>query len=324
MTHFNAFTKKMLSAMMAAALVVPAMATTSYAAAPTEEGSYAADATLSCYVQAMGGVEFSDGYGLLKGTTVTIDESGNATATLSLGTTSGLSVYGVSCTAFIGVDEAPGYYKSGAVTKEGVTFTQSEDTAANSKGQVNYINSITMPVDTSIEEYTMWMYLDSNVMGCQLGDGSGSGASNVPGVATKHTAKLTIDWDSLEKTVPVASTSTSDAVITYVYDSAPTYEIDIPKKVDLATASNGEGSYKITLTSATNFAEGDYITVTAPESGELKSGSYKTTYTHTLAAHKLTKANDSVSGAVKVATPPQSGTYTGTLTFTINLHSNSK
>lgn len=156
-------------------------------------GTYYMTSYLSCYVNAMGGVEFSDGYGLLTDTTVTVDEDGSAVATLNLGTTSGLSIYGVACTAFIDTDEAPGYYKDGAVTKDNVTYTVSSDTVANSKGQVNYITSVTFPVDTAVNEYTMWLYLDSNVMGCQLGNGTGTGSSNTPGVATKHTAKLTID-----------------------------------------------------------------------------------------------------------------------------------
>lgn len=100
------------------------------------EGTYQINTELSCYVNAMGGVEFSNGYGLLTGTTVTVAENGTATATVELGTTSGLAVFGVACTAFIGIDEAPGYYKDGAVTKENVTYTTSSDTVANANGQV--------------------------------------------------------------------------------------------------------------------------------------------------------------------------------------------
>jgi hypothetical protein len=176
------------------------------------------DATLSCYVNAMGGVEFSDGYGLLTGTTVEITDDGAATATIHLGVTSGLSIYSVACNAFIGTDEAPGYYKDGAVTKENVTYTTSTDTAKNKDGEVNYITSITFPVDTAVSEYTMWLYLDSNIMGCQLGDGSGTGSSNTPGVATAHTAKLTIDWDSAEKILEPSETTTQSATVEYTVE----------------------------------------------------------------------------------------------------------
>ena len=75
--------KKLLSMVMALALVFSLAAPVS--AAELESGSsYNVDATLSCYVNAMGGVEFSDGYGLLTGSTVTVAEDGTASITLNL------------------------------------------------------------------------------------------------------------------------------------------------------------------------------------------------------------------------------------------------
>ena len=127
---------KIMSCVLAVAMLMSMSAVSAFAATPTEAGNYTVDATLSCYVNAMGGVEFSDGYGLMTGTTVAVAEDGTATATINLGTTSGLSIYGVACTAFIGTDEAPGYYKDGAITKENVTYTTSTDTVANANGQV--------------------------------------------------------------------------------------------------------------------------------------------------------------------------------------------
>lgn len=305
---------KMLICVLAVAMMM-SISVISALAAPTEEGSYNVDATLSCYVNAMGGVEFSDGYGLLKDITVTIDESGAATATMTLGTTSGLSVYGVACTAFIGTDEAPGYYKSGAVTKENVTYTVSKDTVANANGQVNYITSITMPVDTAVSEYTMWLYLDSNVMGCQLGDGSGTGGSNTPGVATKHTAKLTIDWDSAEKVAVADKTTTQQSTVEYTVEGG--YEVEIPAKITVDAATK-KGNYSVT---AKNFVLGEdaYVTVTASKDGKLVSGNDKLAFTNTLAEGKLQKTGDSLAGTVEVtenATNP--GKYVGTVDFTIN------
>lgn len=190
--------RKGLSGVMTAAMIGSLMTTAAFAETSMKAGTYEVDATLSCYVNAMGGVEFSDGFGLLTGSTVTVNESGAAAMTLELGTTSGLSVYGVPCTAFIGTDEDPGYYDKNGEIQTVTSFKVSDEKVANANGEVNYIESLTFPVEYGVSEYTMYLYLDSNVMGCQLGDGSGTGASNTPGVLTKHTSKLTIDWDSLD------------------------------------------------------------------------------------------------------------------------------
>lgn len=306
---------KIMSCVLAVAMLTSMLAVSASAAALTEAGSYTVDATLSCYVGAMGGVEFSDGYGLLTGTTVTVAEEGTATATINLGTTSGLSVFGVACTAFIGTDEAPGYYKDGAVTKENVTYTTSTDTVANANGQVNYITSITLPVDTTTSEYTMWLYLDSNVMGCQLGDGSGTGSSNTPGVATKHTAKLTIDWESAVKSVEPDKTSTQSANVEYTVEGG--YEVEIPATITVDAATK-KGAYTVT---AKNFVIGEnaYVTVTASESGKLTNGSDELAFTNTLAGGNLTKTGDTLAGTVEVTgSPSNPGKYTGTIDFAIN------
>jgi hypothetical protein len=311
----KSFMGKIISCISAAAMLLSMSAVSAFATAPTDEGEYKVDATLSCYVSAMGGVEFSDGYGLLKDASVTVADDGTAKATLNLGTSTGLSIYTVACTAFIGTDETPGYYKNGEVTKENVTYTVSEDTAANKNGQVNYITSITFPVDKETSEYTMWLYLDSNIMGCQLGDGSGTGSSNTPGVATAHTAKLTIDWDSAEKIAVADETSSQSATVEYVVGAS--YEVEIPSTITVDSAT-GKGTYTV---AAKNFTIGEnaYVTVTASESGTLSNGSDELSFTNTLSDGSLTKTDDTLSGTVEVTTTPSNpGKYTGTIDFTIN------
>lgn len=308
---------KILSWVLALAVMMSMTAVTVFTATPTEAGNYNVDATLSCYVNAMGGVEFSDGYGLMTGTTVEIAEDGNAKATINLGTTSGLSIYGVACTAFIGTDEAPGVYVNSAVSKEGVAYTISTDTVANASGQVNYITSITLPVDTAVSEYTMWLYLDSNVMGCQLGDGSGTGSSNTPGVATKHTAKLTIDWNSAQKIVEATESKKQSANVEYTVTGG--YEVEIPATITV-DATTKTGSYTVT---AKNFIldENAYVTVTASESGKLVSGSNELAFTNALETGNLTKSGDTLNGTVTVTDDAANpGKYTGTIDFTINYY----
>ena len=278
-------------------------------------GTYVADTTLSCYVNAMGGVEFSDGYGLLSASYITKDEDGNAKITLKLGTTSGLTIYGVACTAFIGTDEEPGIYVDGEVSTEDVIYTVSENKVANADGEVNYIDSITFPVDENTEEYTLWLYLDSNVMGCQLGDGSGTGSSNTPGVATAHTATLTIDWDTLEEGAGLVDTLTASSTVEYTVEGV--YEVEIPAtiKVDSKTKI---GSYDVT---AVSLPEGGYMTVSAATAGTLTNGNATVNFTNALAGDDLTFEGDLVRGTVTVTGKASSvGKYTGTLNFTINCY----
>ena len=316
---------KIISFVLAAVMICSAMAVNSFAADTLEAGTYDVDATLSCYVNAMGGVEFSDGYGLLKSSSVVVADDGSADITLNLGTTSGLSIYSVACTAFIGTDETPGYYANGSVTKEGVTYTVSSETVANANGEVNYIDSITLPVEQTTSEYTLWIYLDSNVMGCQLGDGSGTGASNNPGVATAHTAVLTIDWSSAsssddegdEEAATPDESSSQTANVEYTIEGG--YEVEIPATITV-DANTKKGTYDVV---AKNFviAESAYVTVTATESGVLSNGTSTVNLTNTLADGKLKATGDTLAGTVEVtsdATTP--GTYTGTVNFVINYY----
>lgn len=187
----------------------------------------------------------------------------------------------------------------------------------NANGQVNYITSITLPVDTATSEYTMWVYLDSNVMGCQLGDGSGTGSSNTPGVATKHTAKLTIDWDSAEKIVVADESSQQSANVEFTVEGG--YEVEIPATITV-DATTKKGAYTVT---AKNFIIGEdaYVTVTASKSGKLSNGSNELAFTNTLAEGNLTKTGDTLAGTVEVTDSPSNpGKYTGTIDFTINYY----
>lgn len=309
---------KIVGCVTAIAMLTSMSAMSAFAATPTETGEYSVDSSLSMYVNAMGGIEFAKDYGLLKETTVEVKEDGDAYVTLELGVTSGLQIYTVDCTAFIGTEETPGYYKDGSVTKENVTYTVSDETVATSSGQANYITSITMPIDTSVSEHYLWLYLNSNVMGCQFGDGSGSGASNNPGVATPYKAILTVDWDSAEKIVQPDESSNQTATVEYVVNAG--YEVEIPATITVDPHSK-TGAYEVT---AQNFVIGDnaYVKVVASESGKLTSGANELAFTNTLAEGQLQSTGDSLTGTVAVTgSPSVAGTYTGTIDFTINYYS---
>lgn len=320
--------KKALSLTMAAAVGVMTLSTTAFAAElPAEAGTYSLNAELSCYISVMGGIEFADG--MFQKAEVTVDETGDAKITVSLGT-GNLTIYGVDCNAFIdAATEKPGYYDA-AGNVQTAEYTLSSQTALNpSSTAVNYVDSVTFPVSAAQDTYYLWLYVNSNVMGCQFGDGKGSGSSNKPGESTPYTAKLTVDWD---QTGTGSDTDSDDAKITdtatvsteIVYDyQAPSasYEVEIPETLNIAAGADGVGDYTVKLGTFKNFAEGDYVTVTAPASGTLLSGSNTASYTNALTNSKLTAQGQSVSGKLTIATPPASGTYKGTLTFTINYHS---
>lgn len=250
--------RKGLSSVMTAAMIGSLMSTAAFAETTMKAGTYDVDASLSCYVTAMGGVEFAEGYGMLKDSSITVNDSGEASITLELGKTEGLSVYGVACTAFISGAEAPGYYdKNGAI--QTAEYVLSDDTAANSEEEVHYVESMTFPVEYGVSEYTMYLYMDSNVMGCQLGDGSGSGSSNHPGVLTPHTSKLTIDWDSIDDSA-FNSGSSSNGSGNEVVDT-DVYSADM----DLSCFVNAMGG--IEFASGRGLVEGNSLKVVDEEDG---------------------------------------------------------
>jgi hypothetical protein len=165
-------------------------------------GTYPIQANLSCYVNAMGGVEF--GEPLLTGAEVTVSESNNKTITLFF-TKAQVTIYSITCDTF--VDAAPetsdnssgiengaiGYYDiSGTLCTDDVTYTLSDDTALNSRNEeVHYVSSVTFPVDRISDSYNLTMYINSNVMGVQFSN------SNDTSTGSAYPATLTVDWNSL-------------------------------------------------------------------------------------------------------------------------------
>ncbi len=180
---------------------VPAMATMMpNGAAFYRVETYTVNASLSCYVSAMGGVEF--GTPIYRSTTITKKADGTVKATLNLGTGTG-TIYTVDFVEFVDPrNSTPGYYYADGNVQD-AEYTVSEDTATppstdeDYETGVNYVTSMTFPVSEETSEYNLWIYINSNVMGVQFCDGSGSSSSNHPNEATPYVGKLTIDWSSL-------------------------------------------------------------------------------------------------------------------------------
>lgn len=185
---------------------VPAMSTMlPNGAAFYKVETFSVDAVLSCYVNAMGGVEF--GTPIYKSTTITKKADGTAKATLNLGTGTG-TIYTIDFVEFVDPrNSTPGYYDADGVVQDAEYTISEDDTAQANTGldedgnrvleDVNYVTSMTFPVSEETSEYNLWIYINSNVMGVQFCDGSGSGSSGQPNTATKYVGKLTIDWSSL-------------------------------------------------------------------------------------------------------------------------------
>lgn len=158
-------------------------------------GTYEVNASLSCYVNAMGGVEF--GAPLMTSAKVTIGNDGSKRMTLYF-TKSNVTIYSVSCDTFIDVNPSYvtdnngvksgslGYYNAaGVLVTDGVTYTLSEDTAQNARQeQVHYVDSMTFPLTEQSSTYQLSLYVNSNVMGTQF-------------TMDGYPAVLTVDWSQV-------------------------------------------------------------------------------------------------------------------------------
>ena len=164
------------------------------------EGTYRVNSSLSCYVNAMGGVEF--GAPLLKASEVHVSANGEKSMTLYFKKSS-VTIYNITCDTFI--DASPSYVTedkgvksgtigvydaSGKLITDKVSYTLSSDTAENAqKEKVNYVDSITFPLSHKSDSYNLTFYINSNVMGVQFCNSNG-GSSSYP-------ATLKVDWSSL-------------------------------------------------------------------------------------------------------------------------------
>lgn len=159
------------------------------------EGTYYIDSSLSCYINAMGGVEF--GAPLLESSQINVDADGRKTITLYF-TKSNVTIYSVSCDTFIDVSPSYvtetngiksgtlGFYdKNGVLNTEDIEYTLSKDTAQNAqKEQVHYVASVSFPVEHESETYNLSLFVNSNVMGTQF-------------TMDGYPAVLTVDWSSV-------------------------------------------------------------------------------------------------------------------------------
>ncbi len=279
--------------------------------------------TLYCYVNAMGGVDFAAD--TLEGASLTVDADGNATLTLSLGSTSG-TIYMVTYTAFVSDQVTPSYYDADG-NVQAATYTLSSSTLSGTTltmgsgkyvyDDMNYVDSMTFPVVVGQNQNYLRIFINSSVMGCLFCDGSGTGASNQIDTDTSYVGSLTIDWDAVLADFGTVDPNayTQNAEISYTYAAPNTFEVSIPATISLG--SDSSASYTI---EAVDFAldEGATVTVTAPAAGTLTSGENSVAFANSLTSGVLSASGDILTGVISVGTPEAYGDYTGTLTFTIS------
>lgn len=297
---------KLVTSIVAIAMIASSMATAAFAAGHEDlkAGTYEVKASLSCFVSAMGGIEF--GEPLLTGTTVVVNEDGSADMTLSF-TTDSMTIYGVPCDNFIDADAGHIGYFDGSAWKN-ASYTKSNNTIKNGNGEdINYVDSMTFRLPSASNTYSLSLYINSNVMGVQFG-----------GVDARYNATLTVDWDTAKEIVPPSESSNQSAKVELVVEGG--YEVEIPATITVDAATK-KGNYEVV---AKNFVipESAYVTVTASKNGSLTNGKDSLSFTNTLESKNLEATGDKLAGTVEVTdTPSNPGKYTGTVDFTINYYS---
>lgn len=295
---------RLVAMFAAAAMAVSSMSMTAMAAGHEDlaPGTYDVDASLSCYISAMGGIEF--GAPLLTGATVTVNEDNSADMTLNL-TKSSVTIYGVVADTFVDPNFPLGYH-DGAAWQD-ATYTLSDDTALDSNGEaVNYVDSMTFRLPSASDVYNLAVYVNSNTMGVQFG-----------GEDARYNSTLTVDWTSARAVKNPDETSQRSSNVSYTVEGG--YEVRIPAEIIVDSATN-KGEYNV---EAVNFtiAQEAYVAVTAAGKGSLFNGQSELAFANALEDEVLKVTGDSLQGEVSVnETAPTPGKYTGTLDFDISYY----
>lgn len=197
----------LISAVMAVVLI--ALTGCPNAAQNNLWSSFSGKAVLSCYVNVMGGVDFGIGQpnlgskykSIMEDVSVDPDEHGQLQLTVKF-RKSAVRIFLTDAHTFVDPrNSQPGYYDADGVKRDArYTISSEGDTAippgtdpAHTTG-VRYVTSMTFPVSKGKDVYKLWIYINSDFMGVQFCDGSGTAKSNHPNEATPYVGKIKIDW----------------------------------------------------------------------------------------------------------------------------------
>lgn len=232
-----------------------------------EEGTYELDASLSCYVNAMGGIDFGDG--LLEKTVIEVEADGTATMAMTFGTAS-LTIYGVPANTFIGTLNAPGYYDG--TTWKTAEYKLSANTATSANGEENYVETVKVPVSEVSDAYQLALYVNSNVMGTQFG-----------GENAKYKAVLSVNWANT-KVLEIAEDDVADSEDGKVEDNTKDDTKDdvkdnVTNDTNNNTNNSGNENTSNTVDSSTDTSKKENTTtvskvISVSKLSELEPGTY--------------------------------------------------
>lgn len=312
------------------------------------EGSYEiGSSSLSLYVNAMGGIQFANG--IYRGASVTVDGAGNAQLTLRFGAGQ-VTIYSITVDTFIHATPTvdgtqytvpPGYYDPQGMVQT-AAYTLSGNTALDNNGTaVRYVDSMTFPVSvgSGTVTYHLWLYVNSNVMGCQFGNGSGSAGSNSPGQLTPYAATLSVDWGSIQGGSATSSPSVPGAQQPPGAQPSgnpspePSEEpgnsgedgpiggsglVEIPAVIRLPSTAE-TANYTVSAQNL-DLPAGAHVAVSASPEGRLQNGGDELGFTNVLAGEALQASGDTLTGVIQVeGSPSNVGNYTGTVQFAIRI-----
>ena len=192
----------LISAVMAVVLI--ALTGCPNAAQNNLWSSFSGKAVLSCYVNVMGGVDFGIGQpnlgskykSIMEDVSVDPDEHGHLQLTVKF-RKSAVRIFLTDAHTFVDPRKSqPGYYDADGVKRDARYTISSEGDTAKDKNntEVRYVTSMTFPVSKGKDVYKLWIYINSDFMGVQFCDGSGTAKSNHPNEATPYVGKIKIDW----------------------------------------------------------------------------------------------------------------------------------
>lgn len=264
-----------------------------------EKGTYIADAQLSCFVNAIGGINFEGGGFFDNKVTLIIDEDDNKSMKINFAT-GNLTIMGTIVVTFINPNPAndtnnrgvtPGtigiYGQDGeTIITQWVFYAASSQTAQSAtEGTVNYIDYITFPLSYDSDTYNLTLFLDSQVMGLQFTD------PNTQATASTYSAIVIIDWDSLLK---IDETSTVSSNVVYSLNNG--YEVVIPATITIDSATKTD-NHEVEAKNLTIGSDA-YVTVNATKNSSLSNGSNTVNFTNVLGSGILKNSGDKLSGTV--------------------------
>lgn len=200
--------------------------------------TYALEASLSAYINAMGGVEFGDG--IFKSGTITELADGRLLLSMETGK-SGVVIYTVSCDTFIdpfgtnaqSEGDIPngtiGYYNAdGELVTDGVTYTLSAEDdlvrapdpeGGSNYAEVRYVTRLEMVLENvgaleDLNELELSFYVNSQVMGAQFSHGAASSSMSAAVLTITGMTEIEVDDEEITGITDAAVNGDGDLILT--------------------------------------------------------------------------------------------------------------